>query len=131
MNGVGAHEVIVETPEHSLSLAMLPERVVEDVLWAYRDRMLDLKNDKRFRYVLIFKNHGEAAGATVEGLDVLQFMAKAQVAGVELVVRQGVEHEGVVGIGAVADGDQAGHGSLRETASGEVAILPTVTPRRG
>jgi len=35
-------------------------------LWAYRDRMLDLKNDKRFRYVLIFKNHGEAAGASLE-----------------------------------------------------------------
>jgi len=35
-------------------------------MWSYRDRMLDLKNDKRFRYVLIFKNHGEAAGATVE-----------------------------------------------------------------
>ena len=36
------------------------------LLWGYRDRMLDLKNDKRFRYILIFKNHGEAAGATVE-----------------------------------------------------------------
>jgi UDPglucose--hexose-1-phosphate uridylyltransferase len=48
MNGVGAHEVIVETPEHNTSLADLPERAVEDVLWGYRDRMLDLKNDKRF-----------------------------------------------------------------------------------
>ena len=66
MNGVGAHEVIIETPDHSTTLATLPERAMEDVLWAYRDRMLDLKNDKRFRYVLIFKNHGEAAGATVE-----------------------------------------------------------------
>jgi len=66
MNGVGAHEVIVETPDHLATLASLPERAVEDVLWAYRDRMLDLKNDKRFRYVLIFKNHGEAAGASVE-----------------------------------------------------------------
>jgi UDPglucose--hexose-1-phosphate uridylyltransferase len=66
MNGVGAHEVIVETPDHSATLASLPERSVEDVLWCYRDRMLDLKNDRRFRYVLIFKNHGEAAGASVE-----------------------------------------------------------------
>ena len=66
MNGVGAHEVIIETPEHQASLATLPERGVEDVFWAYRDRMLDLKNDKRFRYVLIFKNHGEAAGASVD-----------------------------------------------------------------
>ena len=66
MNGVGAHEVIIETPDHASTLASLPERAVEDVLWAYRDRMLDLKNDKRFRYILIFKNHGEAAGASLE-----------------------------------------------------------------
>jgi len=66
MNGVGAHEVIVETPDHQSTLATLSERAIEDVLWAYRDRVLDLKNDKRFRYVLIFKNHGEAAGASLE-----------------------------------------------------------------
>ena len=66
MNGVGAHEIIIETPRHDLSLAQLPEKRVEDVLWAYRDRMLDLKKDKRFRYILIFKNHGEPAGASLE-----------------------------------------------------------------
>ena len=66
MNGVGAHEVIVETPDHQATLAMLPEKSIEEVLHAYRDRMLDLKNDKRFRYILIFKNHGEAAGASLE-----------------------------------------------------------------
>jgi len=66
MNGVGAHEVIVETPDHQSTLATMPERAIEEVLWAYRDRILDLKNDKRFRYILIFKNHGEAAGASLE-----------------------------------------------------------------
>ncbi len=66
MNGIGAHEVIVETPDHQSTLATLPEKAVEEVLWAYRDRMLDLKNDKRFRYILLFKNHGEAAGASLE-----------------------------------------------------------------
>ena len=66
MNGVGAHEVIIETPVHEMTLAQLPEKAIEDVLWAYRDRMLDLKKDKRFRYALIFKNHGEAAGASLE-----------------------------------------------------------------
>ena len=39
---------------------------MEEMLWAFRDRMLDLKNDRRFRYILIFKNHGEAAGASLE-----------------------------------------------------------------
>ncbi|HKW87967.1 MAG TPA: galactose-1-phosphate uridylyltransferase [Candidatus Acidoferrales bacterium] len=66
MNGVGAHEVIIETPEHMSTLATLQERAVEEVLWAYRDRVLDLKNDRRFRYILLFKNHGEAAGASLE-----------------------------------------------------------------
>ena len=66
MNGVGAHEVIIETPDHQKTLAMLAEKGLEDVLWAYRDRILDLKNDRRFRYILIFKNHGEAAGASLE-----------------------------------------------------------------
>src|SRR5262249_9004931 len=65
-NGIGAHEVIVEPPDHNASLATRPDRAVEDVLWAYRDRILDLKNDRRFRYVLLFKNHGEAAGASLE-----------------------------------------------------------------
>ena len=73
MNGIGAHEVIIETPQHQTTLAQLPQKAVEDVLWAYRDRMLDLKNDKRFRYVLIFKNHGEVgwrfAGASAFAID--------------------------------------------------------------
>jgi UDPglucose--hexose-1-phosphate uridylyltransferase len=39
---------------------------VEDVLWAYRERMVDLRRDKRFRYVMVFKNYGSAAGASLE-----------------------------------------------------------------
>jgi UDPglucose--hexose-1-phosphate uridylyltransferase len=66
MNGIGAHEVIIETPDHSRQLATLSEPEIERVLWAFRERMLDLKRDTRFRYILVFKNHGAAAGATLE-----------------------------------------------------------------
>ena len=66
MSGIGAHEVIIESPDHKVSLAELPEKSVEDLFWAFRDRILDLKRDTRLRYVLLFKNHGEAAGASVE-----------------------------------------------------------------
>ena len=66
MNGVGAHEVIVETPDHVKSLGDLSEPEIENVLWAYRDRLLDLKRDRRLKYVMIFKNHGAASGATLE-----------------------------------------------------------------
>jgi UDPglucose--hexose-1-phosphate uridylyltransferase len=66
MTGIGAHEVIIETPDHAATLAQMSEKQVEDVLWAFRDRMLDLKKDRRLRYILLFKNHGEPAGATLE-----------------------------------------------------------------
>ena len=66
MNGVGAHEVIIETPEHNSTFANMPIKRVEDVIWAFRDRMIDLKRDRRFKYILIFKNHGEPAGASLE-----------------------------------------------------------------
>lgn len=66
MNGVGAHEVIIESPNHEDSLSSISEKAFEDVLWAYRDRIIDLKRDRRLKYVLIFKNHGEEAGASLE-----------------------------------------------------------------
>ncbi len=66
MEGIGAHEVIIETPDHRKTLAILSPREIEDVLWAFRDRIVDLKKDRRFKYVLIFKNHGDAAGASLE-----------------------------------------------------------------
>ena len=65
MNGIGAHEVIIETPDHEKTLADLEQKQIEDILWAYRDRILDLKKDPRFKYVLIFKNQGRAAGASL------------------------------------------------------------------
>jgi UDPglucose--hexose-1-phosphate uridylyltransferase len=66
MNGIGAHEVIIETPDHLASLATLSVDAIADVLIAFRERMLDLKKDGRFEYILVFKNHGEAAGASLE-----------------------------------------------------------------
>jgi UDPglucose--hexose-1-phosphate uridylyltransferase len=65
MGGVGAHEVIIETPEHARELAQqLPEEV-ERVLRAAQERMLDLSRDVRLRSVLFFKNRGPASGATL------------------------------------------------------------------
>jgi len=66
MNGIGAHEVVVETPQHSETLSTLPLKGVEKVLWAYRDRIVDLRRDERLRHVLVFKNYGSAAGASLE-----------------------------------------------------------------
>jgi UDPglucose--hexose-1-phosphate uridylyltransferase len=65
MNGVGAHEVVIESERHDVDLFDLPPKQFEDVLWAYRERLLDLKKDRRFKSVIIFKNHGSAAGASL------------------------------------------------------------------
>jgi UDPglucose--hexose-1-phosphate uridylyltransferase len=66
MNGIGAHEVIIETPHHERAFSQMSEPEIERVLWAYRERMLDLKRDFRLRFILVFKNQGAAAGATLE-----------------------------------------------------------------
>ena len=66
MSGIGAHEVIIETPNHSATLGDLTEKQIEEVMWAYKHRVNDLKRDRRFRYILLFRNHGDAAGASLE-----------------------------------------------------------------
>jgi UDPglucose--hexose-1-phosphate uridylyltransferase len=65
VSGIGAHEVIVETPEPGVELADLSVSEIQLVLEAYRSRLLDLRRDTRLRYVLIFKNKGYEAGASV------------------------------------------------------------------
>ena len=65
MRGVGAHEVIVETPEHDKALEELDEDQIQRVIRIYRDRIEDLYRDVRLKYVSIFKNWGEEAGATL------------------------------------------------------------------
>ncbi len=65
MHGIGAHEVVIETERHDLDLFDMPEDRIADVFRAYRDRSLDLKQDNRFKSVLVFKNHGSAAGASL------------------------------------------------------------------
>ncbi len=65
MNGIGAHEVIIETPDHNMHMADMPIEHLFEVCKIYRERIKDLHKDTRLRYVLIFKNHGETAGASL------------------------------------------------------------------
>jgi UDPglucose--hexose-1-phosphate uridylyltransferase len=66
MNGIGAHEVIIETPDHDKETSQLSDENMRQVLLAFKERILDLKRDVRFRYIIIFKNQGMAAGASLE-----------------------------------------------------------------
>lgn len=65
MAGVGAHEIIIDTPDHETDLAEFSLEQLSDMVSAYRERIVDLFRDTRFRYVLVFKNYGHAAGATL------------------------------------------------------------------
>jgi UDPglucose--hexose-1-phosphate uridylyltransferase len=75
MNGVGAHEIIAETSRHDRSLHELEIEEISNVIRAYLARILDLEGDQRVRYVLIFKNHGEGAGAHTISHSISQLVA--------------------------------------------------------
>ena len=66
MSGIGAHEVIIESPRHLDTLATMADSAIEGVLWAFRERVRDLRQDRRFRSIIVFKNYGAAAGASLE-----------------------------------------------------------------
>ncbi len=58
MNGIGAHEIIVESPEHKIRPEDMDITQMERVVVTYRDRISDLEKDCRLRYILIYKDHG-------------------------------------------------------------------------
>lgn len=66
MTGYGAHEVVIESPSHDDSFADLPLEQTQEIIWAFRDRIVELRKDARMRYILIFKNWGREAGASLE-----------------------------------------------------------------
>ena len=65
MGGVGAHEVIVETTQHETHPGLMAPDHLASVLWMYRERYRDLDGDPRFKYLLLFRNHGRQAGASL------------------------------------------------------------------
>jgi UDPglucose--hexose-1-phosphate uridylyltransferase len=88
MDGVGAHEVVIESPRHDASLATMAEEDIARVLGTFGDRIRALRQDARLQYVLVFKNHGAGAGATLAhphsqiiGLPVVPDVLRDEVAG--------------------------------------------------
>jgi UDPglucose--hexose-1-phosphate uridylyltransferase len=62
MGPVGAHEIVVETPDHNKKLSQLSDAEIDRVLWVWAARIGDLKKDLRLKYVSVFKNQGELSG---------------------------------------------------------------------
>jgi len=84
VNAVGRHEVLVESPQHHLTIAQFPREQVRRILVAYRHRFLEFYADPRVRHVIVFKNHGADAGAS-------QQHPHSQIVGIPIVPGQVVE----------------------------------------
>lgn len=75
MDDVGAHEIIIETPQHIANLSDVPAEQIKKAIDTYIARMVDLERDSRIKYGLIFKNYGTLAGATMHGHSHSQLIA--------------------------------------------------------
>jgi len=66
MRGVGAHEVLIENPQHERQLWDATDAELEQFLLLAARRIQDLKNDARLKYVSVFKDYGTSAGQEFE-----------------------------------------------------------------
>ena len=66
MEGLGRHEIFIETEDHVKCISELSFTQVEKVILAYRDRYVEIASNKYIKHILIFKNYGEDAGASLE-----------------------------------------------------------------
>jgi len=62
----GDQEVIIETPDHDVELAELPVEHIAQLIEVYGDRIRDLAKDKKIQYIMVFKNNGGRAGASID-----------------------------------------------------------------
>ncbi len=58
-SGTGANEIIIESPEHNEHIEKMSINRIEQIFWAYHDRIVDLRNDKRLEYLLFFKEFAQ------------------------------------------------------------------------
>jgi len=66
ISGFGTHEIIVETPGVDLQMDRFSLKHLKDVFITLRSRLEELKKDRRFQYVMVFKNYGVQAGSSME-----------------------------------------------------------------
>ncbi len=63
MGGVGLHELVIESPHHIASIDELETGQIVKVLQVYAQRINQIEKDERFKYTLLFKNHGIISGS--------------------------------------------------------------------
>ena len=66
ISGYGRHEVIIDHHHHGIALYAMSKQHLALLFRAYKERMFELyQSDNRLRYVMVFKNFGPAAGASI------------------------------------------------------------------
>lgn len=66
IDGIGEHEVIIESPFHDDNIINMETEHVKKLVKAYRQRFIDVSSQFKNQLVIIFKNHGIKAGASLE-----------------------------------------------------------------
>lgn len=66
MGGFGTHEVIIENPRHNTCIALMGDGEVAEIIQAYKSRYTAIQNIPGIESIVIFKNHGPAAGTSLE-----------------------------------------------------------------
>ncbi|MFH1454296.1 MAG: galactose-1-phosphate uridylyltransferase [Armatimonadota bacterium] len=64
-NGVGEHEVIIESPDHFTDITLMDLNQIESIITVYYKRYTELSNRKNLRHIIIFRNHGPEAGTSL------------------------------------------------------------------
>ena len=62
----GQQEVVIETSDHTLELEDLAVPDIADLLKAYSERTKEISKNNKIEYILIFKNDGGVAGASLQ-----------------------------------------------------------------
>ena len=66
IDGYGRHEVVIDHPNHGIQLGDMEESHIAAMFGMFRKRMHAIyASDERIKYVLVFKNFGAAAGASI------------------------------------------------------------------
>ena len=63
MNSIGVHEMVIESPDHTTTISNATTTQVKEIVWAYKQRLLELKKNPRYKHFMIVKNHGAGMSA--------------------------------------------------------------------
>ncbi len=66
ISGVGHHEVVVESPRHNTTLALMEPAKIKLILESFYNRGWGIRKDSRIEQIVYFKNHGRRAGASLK-----------------------------------------------------------------